>query len=164
MLLFALLIGCPKGPDSGDSGNVDALCAGEGATSLVLGSGSGSAFEPFTAGQEVALDVAPQGGFGVSVRALTTGLETGTISLQVDSLIDGELEGTFTIDAIQLYCQDDGAGLLWGAVVGFDPAVYSSNDDLLALDGELVTLEVTGTDARGVSVTGRSDVTVRVGS
>ena len=54
-------------------------------------------------------------------------------------------------------------GLLWGVVVGFDPEIYSSNDDLLSLDGEVVDLVVTATDTTGNSATGTTPVTINVG-
>jgi hypothetical protein len=145
-----------------------AACSGEpceprGEPSLTLGIGTGGVFEPFTDGQDVGLSVAPQGGFGVSVQASTTGLQTGWVELRVVSEQGGDVVGDFTIDAIRLYCQDDDTGLLWGAVVGFDPAIYRTNDDLLALDDERVTLVVTATDSEGTSVAGQVDVTLQVG-
>ena len=41
--------------------------------------------------------------------------------------------------------------------------MYSTNDDLVALDGEVVDLVVTATDEDGDSVEGRVAVTIRVG-
>ena len=48
-------------------------------------------------------------------------------------------------------------------VVGFDPQVYSSNDDLLVLDGTTVDLVVTVTDEQGNAATVRQPVVIRVG-
>ena len=121
-------------------------------------------FEPFAPGQDVGLDVAPQGGFGVSIQARTEGVKTGVIVLEMDSMLDGELAGTFTIEAIDLLCQDAGSGLLWGAVVGLDPEKYKDNDALLELDDKELTLVVTMTDEDGVVTTGEATVTVQVGT
>jgi hypothetical protein len=65
---------------------------------------------------------------------------------------------------VQLYCQEDGSGLLWGVAVGFDPAIYPTTTDLLALDGGDVELIVTATDSEGDTAEGRVTVELSVGS
>ncbi len=151
--------------DKGDSGDdIAALCAGEGSSSVVIGQGVGSDFYPFEGGETVGLSVAPQGGFGVEVRAATTGLTADDdVPVLLVTEIDGVEVGSFLNESVQLYCQDDGTGLLWGVVVGFDPAVYSTNDDLLSLEGQEVDLVVTITDDRGVEGVGRASVIISVG-
>lgn len=142
----------------------DALCEGAGEPSVTLGTGAGHSFDALEDGAEVELDIAPQGGFGVSVRASTSGLRADeAVEVFLEPLIDGESAGSFVNPAVQLYCQDDGSGLLWGVVVGFDPAVYSDNDDLLALAGQEVTLQVTITDLDGDAALGEVTVALTVG-
>ena len=118
----------------------------------------------------VGLDVAPQGGFGVPVRALTTGIRSAdgdephaTSEVLLDTYIDGALSGSFLNETVEVYCQDDGAGLIWGVVVGFDPKVWVTADDLLSLDGEEVTLVVVATDPEGREAEGSVDVVISVG-
>ena len=146
------------------------LCAGEGDASLVIGYGAADEFIPYESGESVGLDVAPQGGFGVSVRARTTGIRSAdgdtphaTSQVLLDTYIDGELTGTFLNETVEVYCQDDGQGLIWGVVVGFDPAVWATADDLLSLDGQMVTLVVKATDPEGRVAEGSVDVVISVG-
>jgi hypothetical protein len=161
-LVFFSILGCPG--DIKDKDPITLLCAGEGSTSVQLGTGAGSEFSPIEDGSKVGLDVAPQGGFGVSVRAKTTGLVADdSVSVLLEPYIDGESAGSFLNEAVQLYCQDDGGGLLWGVVVGFDPDTFPTNDDLLALNGELVELVVTITDSSGEVGTGSVTVEIEVG-
>ena len=144
------------------------LCATADAPTLQLGSGVGGAFAPYTEGQVVTLDVAPQGGFGVTTLIATTGLQAGDAELadaQLDVHIGGALEGTFLAEDTRLLCSDPGeGGRMSGVVVGFDPATYSTNDDLLALDGQTVTLDVSVTDSSGAMATAQVDVIVSVGN
>ncbi len=129
---------------------------------IVLGQGASSAFEPFEDGAEIALTIAPQGGMGVSVRALTRGLSTDElVDLELITEIDGEQTGFFATTAI-FTCQDDGHGLLWGQVVGFNPDEFPDLDSLIALDGELVELVVVATDEQGRSAEGRATISLRV--
>ena len=162
-LLLSLLVACKaKGGDVSDARDTgpDLVpfegCDPETAPSLVIGQGAGSAFFVLEESAAVGLDVAPQGGFGVSVRASTSGLMADNV---VDVLLevehDGENVGSFINEGTNLYCQDDGTGLLWGVVVGFDGDLYPSNDDLLSFDGERVVLVVAATDVEGDTAVGR---------
>ena len=159
---LVILVGCPGPTD--DTGDPVTCDEDEDAT-LTLGHGSGETFVPFVGDEVVGLDAAPQGGVGVTIRAKTTGLSTEEpIELQMDVYLDTDLAGSFTIESIVLYCQEDGTGLVWGAVVGFDPDEYSSNDDLLALNGQTGSLEVTATDQHGTTAVGTADVILQVGN
>ena len=116
------------------------------------------------------LESAPQGGWGVGVRALTTGISSSvadtphaTSAVLLDTYIDGELVGSFLNETVEVYCQDDGSGLIWGVVVGFDPETYDTNEDLLGLDGQDVQLLVEATDSEGRVATGTVDVLITVG-
>jgi len=145
--------------------DIGALCAGEGASSVALGTGAGEEFIPFADGDVVGMVSAPQGGFGVDVRASTTGLVADdAVRVLLETVIDGEVNGSFLNESVQLYCQDDGSGLLWGVVVGFDSSKYKTNDDLLELDGQVVDLVVTVTDVVGNSESGVSTVEIAVGN
>ncbi len=165
-LLTALLaFACTKDP-SEDSGADGAACGDSGAKSVTIGQGAGDAFYPLETGAGVGLDIAPQGGFGVSVRALTTGLKTNDlVDVNLITEIAGEQTGEFLNEGVQLYCQEDyGRGMLWGVVVGFDPDVFATNDDLLELNGEEVTLILEVTDSRGKTATGNVTVTIETGA
>lgn len=155
------LVGC--GDKAGDSSSSAVVCSSESAAALTIGYGVGEDFSAYAAESTVGLSVAPQGGFGVAVRAATDGLASGEVSVLLETMLDGQLAGSFLNESVTLYCQDDGSGLLWGVVVGFDPDTYSSNDDLLALDGEVVELVVTATDSEGNVATGVIPVTINVG-
>ena len=139
VLTSSLMMACSnKGTDTGAINNIVNGCDSSGEKSVTIGTGAGSDFNPLMDGDSVSLVVAPQGGFGVSVRAQTTGLKADDI---VDVLlvteIDGVQSGDFLNQGVQLYCQEEsGNGLLWGVVVGFDPDTFTSNDDLLALNGD----------------------------
>ncbi len=157
-MLLLIITAC-----TGPAADTGADC-GSGDPALVIGSGVGDVFTPYEDGAVVGLSVAPQGGFGVAVRASTTGLVTDdVVDVLLETRIDGALVGSFLNEQVTLYCQDDGSGLLWGVVVGFDPAVYATNDDLLALDGQEVELVVTAMDTAGAAATGTAAVIIDVG-
>mgnify|MGYP000480294305 CR=1 FL=1 len=131
---------------------------------ILLGDGVGGAFAEFEDGQEVGLSVAPQGGFGVAVLVRTDGLAASVDSkadVRLAVEMDGDLVGDFLLEDAALLCQDEG-GLISGVVVGFDPDVFSSNDDLVALDGEEVILDVTVTGANGDEANVRKPVVISV--
>ena len=161
-LTLLLLVGC--GDQEEETGSDPPSCTSTDDASLTIGYGVGEEFTAYEDGAIVGLSVAPQGGFGVAVRASTSGLAAGEVSVLLETNIDGELAGSFLNESVTLYCQDDGSGLVWGVVVGFDPETYGSNDDLLSLDGEVVDLVVTATDTEGNSATGITPVTISVGS
>jgi len=161
-----LLSACGRGADdtSSTGGSTDACADDQRTPSLTLGTGAGSVFEALSDGDPVSLAIAPQGGFGVSVRAQSTGLLTGPVDVLLDTEIDGSNVGNYLNQGVNLYCQDSGEGLLWGLVVGFDSAVYQTNDDLLSLDGQSVDLVVSVTDAAGASAQTQVSVLVAVGA
>ena len=151
LLVSPLLTGCPG-----------RACESDATPEIILGQGASSAFEPFADGQEVPLTFAPQGGMGISVRALTTGLSTEQdVELILSTEIGGEQTGLFETTGI-FTCQEDGHGLLWGQVVGFDADLYPDIDDLLTLDGERVDVVITATDDRGRTAEGRATITLMV--
>jgi hypothetical protein len=166
-LLTALLtvgvIAC--GP--GDDGGGDDLCESATPATAVLGQGVGGAFLPYGDLEEVPLAVAPQGGFGVTVIIRTTGLVAGTgltADVQLNVEQGGQLAGEFLQENTALSCRDkDIGGEVRGVVVGFDPDIYKTNDDLIALDGEVVELVVTVTASNGETATVRKSLTIRVG-
>lgn len=159
----AAAIGCSD--DGGGDG--DDFCASAEAPSAVLGQGVGGAFIPYEDLEEVGLAVAPQGGFGVTVIVRTTGLLAGeglTADIQLNVEAGGQLAGEFLQENTALTCRDQViGGEVRGVVVGFDPDVYKTNDDLIALDGMEVDLVVTVTDSDGGSATVRKPLTIRVG-
>jgi hypothetical protein len=134
---------------------------------VLLGQGVGSAFQEFEDEEVVGLNVAPQGGFGVPVEIITRGLlagdgEEGVARLEVE--VDGMLAGSFELTPAVLMCQDDGTGgRITGNVVGFDPDIYDTNDELVALDGTVVVLDVTVTDSAGHESNVRKSVTICAG-
>lgn len=158
--------GCPSSKDSGqdDTRTIGPSCDGIGTPSVTIGTGAGADFYPLEDGDSVGLDVAPQGGFGVSVRALTTGLKSNDrVDANLITEIDGVQSGQFLNEGMQLYCQEDGTGLLWGVVVGFDGELFATNDDLLALNGQEAVLVIQITDADGETSEGRVTTQIEVG-
>lgn len=166
--LSATLALCALGLVSCGEPTIEELCAGEGEPEIVLGHGEGSAFTPFEPGEEVFITIAPQGGFGVTIRASTSGLYAGggqgaaPISLVLRSRWKGEPSGEFDWGDVVLYCTEDGSGLFWGAIVPLDPERFPTEADLEQLDGERVELEAEATDARGEVVIGVAEVTLRL--
>ncbi len=162
-LAFALLLsGCPDDPEDADP------CAPSGSPTVMLGQGVGGAFAPFADGEAVSLAVAPQGGFGVSVVIRTEGLSAGDdahADVQLDVEIDGVTEGSFLLTDAALLCldTDGGGGLVSGAVVGFDPDRYGTNDDLVSLDGREAVLNVTVIDNGMAMASVQQTVTIQVG-
>ena len=133
---------------------------------ILLGQGVGGEFAAFGDGAEVGLSVAPQGGFGVSTVIRTFGVAAGTgtsVDLLLDVEVGGQNAGSFLLEDAALQCADGVGGQIFGQVVGFDPDTYRTNDDLLALDGQLIDLVVTLTEADGSQVSVRQPVTLRVG-
>ncbi|MCB9760932.1 MAG: hypothetical protein H6739_13925 [Alphaproteobacteria bacterium] len=158
LLLVLLAPGCGE-----KEYTVDELCAGEGPVEMTLGPGTGDGFTPFVEGEEVDIAIAPQGGYGIEVRASTLGLLTNRrVQVTVSSYWGDETTGTFLWGAQPLYCMEDGAGLMWGVVVPFDPELFPTVEDLAVLDGERVTLELVAVDEEGDQAVGQVEVIVRV--
>ncbi len=144
-LVLLVLFGCDDDPAPPDP------CTHDFETSIAIGHGVGGGFERFTDDQEVGLISAPQGGFGVDVRVRTEGLNASDetlVALLLETLIDDQVVGRFENPSQLLTCTDTG-GLVVGIVVGFDSDDYSTNDDLLRLDGQRVGLRVTVTELDG---------------
>ncbi len=181
LILCLFLVGCEAGSEKsggdsgvgsgGDSGfGSGATCGGDGDLSLAIGTGVGEQFVPMVSGAEMGLDVAPQGGFGVTVRARTTGIRSevddvphAPASVELNTWIDGELSASFLNEDVEIYCQEDGTGLIWGVVVGFDPEAYASTDDLFLLHGLTASLQVVVYGSDGDSAEGWVDVVISVG-
>ena len=123
---------------------------------LTIGYGVAGDFIPYVDGEVVSMTTAPQGGFGVPIRASTTDLFCGTdeqpnapFEALLETRLDGEVSASFLNDTAVLYCQDDGTGLVWDLVVGFDQQEYNDVDALVSLHGQEVVLYVVGTDFYG---------------
>ena len=164
------LVACGSTDSENDSGSDPSPCEGGGEASLEVGFGTGGEFWTFDEGASVGLAPAPQGGYGVWVRAKTTGLRSmegetphATSAVLLETYIDDELAGSFLNETVEVYCQDDGTGLLWDVAVGFDPVEYATNDDLIGLDGQAVRLYVEATDREGRVASGSVDVVIDVG-
>ena len=168
-LWICLSVACSSDKDSGI--DIEAACSGGGETDLTIGFGAGGAFNEFEQGAAVGLSPAPQGGFGVWVRAKTSGIKAmaedgsphATSQVLLETYIEGQLVGSFLNESVEVYCQDDGAGLLWDVAVGFDPEQYSTNEDLLSLEGQETELRVLATDEDGNTAEGRIDVVIALG-
>lgn len=163
LALVLLVCGCPEDPKTDTD-----PCVASSDPVVELGQGIGGAFAPFAEGEGVSLAVAPQGGFGVSVVIRTEGLDAGDDALadvQLDVEIDGQTEGSFLLTGAALLCQSDpdGGGIISGAVVGFDPARYATNDDLVSLDGREAVLNVTVIDEGQTMASVQQTVTIMVG-
>lgn len=159
LLLLLVIAGCDSAEPDPDP------CTDDFEAAIEIGHGVSGAFERFEPDQEVDLVSAPQGGFGVQVRVRTEGLEAGEtalVTLLLETVIEGEVVGSFENPDQALTCTDTG-GLVFGVVVGFDSDTYRTNDDLLGLDGQRVDLRVTVTDRVGTSVQGVQPVVIRAG-
>lgn len=160
-LLASPSMGCDGNPEPADP------CRSGSDPEVLLGKGVGGAFTPYEDGEAVGLSVAPQGGFGVTVVIKTDALAAGEgaiADILMDVEVDGVNDGSFLLEGAALLCAAGEGGRYDGAVVGFDPDKYSTNDDLLGLDGQRVELVVTVTDTEGLSATARQAVTLNVGN
>lgn len=154
-----------------DATEAELMCAGElGEPEVFLGEGVGGAFAELQDGAQVGLEIAPQGGFGVSVQVRTVGIMgDAPAEVTVRTEIDGVTNAEFSFldddgnPTQQLFCQDDGRSALGaGIAVGFDAQQYTQ-DNLTDLDGQVTDLIVEVTDERGVTAVGRKTVTIVVG-
>lgn len=141
-MFLAMFLGC---------WSPEQLCAGRGETSLVLGEGSGTQFTPFEEGQIVEIMTPPQGGFGLPFRARTLGLRIVDqfIDLEMRTEVEGEVLGEFLYEDMIAYCQEDGAGLLWGTATPIDHPDFQEAEDLEALRGKEALMVVVATDGMG---------------
>lgn len=171
--LSLLVLACQESKDNGEDTGLSPAdrCGEQAALSLEIGQGTGAEFWPYASGAEVGLAPAPQGGFGVWIRAKTSGILAAvgdvphaTTAVLLETLIDGVVVGSFLNETVEVYCQPDGMGLLWDVAVGFDPEDYATNDDLIALNGQEVQLLVEATDATGLTASGTVDVVIAVGN
>lgn len=159
--LLVVPLGCDPEPPTPEDGP----CVPHDAPTASIGRGAGGAFVELADGEDVPISVAPQGGFGVSVVIRTDGLRAEDYSFVTATqrvMLGEELIGEFTLYQQPLLCADDG-GRLAGVVVGFDPSRYGSNDALVALDGQLVDLQLDISDDEGGVAEARKSVTIRVG-
>ena len=163
LLTMLLAMACSKDPNNDSATDAGPSCKGNGPKNVTIGQGSGSAFYPLESGAAVGLDIAPQGGFGVSVRAETTGLKADDlVDVNLITELAGEQTGEFLNEGVQLYCQESGNGLLWGVVVGFDRFQFPNIDDLINFDRELGTRVGGITDIDSDYAEGRVEVIVEV--
>ena len=148
-------------------GCVDENCLPSSSPSVTLGQGVGGAFAEIMDGQQVSLTPAPQGGQGVPVIIRTQGLAASNSALadvQLDTLVEGQLAGSFLLEEARLLCRGDGeGGEISGTVVGFDPDQYQNNDDFIELNGREVGLDVTVYDEEDGTATILQLVTLIVG-
>ena len=133
--------------------------------SVAIGQLGGSLFTPFVDDQVVRLEAAPQGGQGVSVAVRVGGLKADApADVLLEPYLEGVVQGSFVSEGLTLYCtsEDNGDqyGRIWGTVVGFDPAIYVTDDDLAGLDGKTVDLLVGVTDEEGNYAEGHVDVEI----
>ncbi len=161
LFLFAGAAACEDPAEEEDP------CAGADTTSAVLGNGVGGAFAAFANNTEVALSVAPQGGFGVSVIVRTDGLragstDLGSVQLNVEDEA-GVVIGQFLQENQPIACRgSDIGGEVRNVVVGFDPNDYKTPEELATLHNKIVTLAVTVTDPDGRQAEVRTPVTIVV--
>lgn len=132
---------------------------------LTLGQGTGADFVEIVPGDEVLMISAPQGGNGMQVRGVTTGLQTNApIDVDMFSVVEGVEGESFTMEGIPLYGYDDHedqtAGLFWDAVVPLDPTSWPDEESLSELDGSSAVLVVEVTDATGTKALAEIEVTL----
>lgn len=141
-MILALIMGC---------WSPEQLCGGRGEVSLELGEGSGTAFSSFEEGQIVEIMTPPQGGFGLPFRARSTGLRIldQFVDLEMRTEVDGEVLGEFVYEDMIAYCQEDGAGLMWGTATPIDDPAFQEQEDLAVLEGKDALMVVIATDASG---------------
>jgi hypothetical protein len=152
-LMGLALLGCGDKDDSAAADTPPPAfdCAGGGDLTMTIGENLvGGAFAEMEDGDVVGVAAAPQGGLGVFVSARTTGLVSDNpVDVLLEVEVEGALLGTYLSEGVQLYCQEDGSGLLWGVAVGFDSKIFQTTTDLLDLDGQQIDLLVSATDVDG---------------
>ena len=156
----AVLAGCGSSTEETTTTTQTQGCSSDEAGVLRIGKSLFGEFAQYQKLEEVTLVAAPQGGFGVAIYIETEGLVANEeVALTLDVLYQGKLYGTFFSEQ-QLFCQESGYGMLWDVVVGFDPEVFPTTDDLIAFNGEIVSLQVTAEDKDGDSATSTVDLTI----
>lgn len=146
LLAFGLM-GCPGSP-------TEAMCEGEGEPGVRLGGGVGGIFVDIEPNEPLTLAAAAQGGNGVRVNVRTTGLDTrDPMDVEVAGWLGGQESAVFVFEDVQLFCQDDGEGMVEGLTVGFEQGLAFSD-----LDGQTADLVVTATDSSGASAEARVTV------
>ncbi len=167
MLTALILFACDGGTTTTDSATTGPFdgCSTDAAQNVQLGHLVGTAFTPFQTDEEVQLESAPQGGVGVSVSIRTAGLKTGApVDVLLEPWWNGARQGSFVSEGVTLYCTEELSGDLWGvvngSVVGFDPDLYATDEQLVVLDGEIVDLLVGVTDEEGTYTEGHIDVVI----
>ncbi len=166
-LLLACGVGCTDGTTTDDTGTTGPFngCSTEASVSVELGHLVGQEFTPFQVNEEVALESAPQGGVGVSVSVRAAGLVTGApVDVLLEPYWNDQVQGSFVSEGVTLYCTEELSGDLWGvvngSVVGFDPDLYETDEQLAVLDGEVVDLLVGVTDDEGTYAEAHIDVVI----
>jgi len=132
--------------------------------SLTLGQGTGQDFVPIESGDPVLIVSAPQGGNGMQVRGLTTGLRTNaTIDCVMYSIVEGETGASFAMEGIPLWNypnDEEGTGLFWDAVVPLDPGTWPDAEATTELDGAQAELVVEVIDSAGAVAIAQVAVTL----
>lgn len=158
LFCVSLLLSCSTTEETATSqtGGCDANAT----AALRIGHSLFGEFAEYATHEEATLVAAPQGGFGVAIYIETEGLVTDAeVQLTLDVLYQGELYGSFFSEQ-QLFCQENGYGMLWDVVVGFDAEQFPTTDDLLAFNGEVVSLQVSAVDKAGTSTSTNVDLTI----
>lgn len=159
LLCLVALLGCGTSTEETTTTQTQS-CTSDSAGVLRIGRSLFGEFAQYQKHEEVTLVAAPQGGFGVAIYIETDGLVANEeVALTLDVLYQGKLYGSFFSEQ-QLFCQESGYGMLWDVVVGFDPEVFPTTDDLIAFNGEVVTLQVMAVDKDGDSATSMVDLTI----
>ncbi len=123
------------------------LCAGRGPVSLELGPRDTEDFEAFSEGDAAELMEPPQGGLGLAWRGRSLGLVgNDLVDLEMETEIDGDVVGDFVAEDWLIYCQDDGASLIWGTATPVDEELFPDSG---VLDGVEAILRVRATDVEG---------------
>ncbi len=143
----------------------DAACASGDDPTVELGRLGDGEFVALTEGERVPITIAPQGGFGMAVRVRTTELhadDATRATVHVETEIDGASVGQFVLYQQALACAGD-SGTISTVVVPLDPFVYTTNEQLQALDGVPAALIVDVVDDHDVRGHGEAGVTLAAG-
>ncbi len=165
MLTALLLFACTDDRNVDSSAGPIEACTASADTLVEIGRVGGTLFTPFSDGESVRLESAPQGGQGVSVALRTGGVSTeGAVDVLLEPYWNGAVQGSFVSEGLPLYCTEedngDQYGRVTGTVVGFDPDLYVTDDDLAVLDGETIDLLVGLTSSDGAYAEGHVDVVI----